>query len=199
MVKEKTPSITDGGQITGSDKKVQPGQHLPYDCPDIPHRRQTMFVIDTPPSASNRRYCNRPPSLTPLAGHTHFANAPGFRDEVPASPPQSFAAPDGLRSYRPIGQTLLTEVSPSRCPRARCHPMRSTRGSPFRSGLLRSVTPLSPHLTVISTNCPTFSTCGRSVTGNASRSQRALDLSLIESLCWHQAVPVAGLYDAACV
>ena len=62
-----------------------------------------------------------------------------------ASLATAYAVPNRLRSYRPIGQTLVTE-SPS----LSVVPHGATRhgqerGSPFRLQLLRSVAPLSPH------------------------------------------------------
>ena len=106
-------------------------------------RRQTKLSAETPPSVSAGLYCNGPPGpISSLHRETHFRKRSRLSGRG-ASLAAACAAPDGLRSYRPIGQTLLTGSPPlsfdphgaTRCGRE--------RGSPFRLQLLRSVAPLS--------------------------------------------------------
>ncbi len=64
-------------------------------------------VVSRGPTRSTAQHCNGPPGPT----HT-FAKR--FRlSEQGANPAAAYAAPDGLRSYRPICQTLLTESPPA--------------------------------------------------------------------------------------
>ena len=72
----------------------------------------------------SRPYCNRLPGpISSPLGETHFRKRSWLSGRG-ASLAAACAAPDGLRSHRPIGQTLLTESPPLLFSR-QCQPLRS--------------------------------------------------------------------------
>ena len=106
-------------------------------------RRQTKLSAETPPGVSaGFTATGRQAQFLPFTGKHTFANAPGFRDEVPASPLAQLPMDFGriVLSVKPG-----THGSPLSCS-ARTVPTVAVpgRGSHL-GGLLRNTTPLSPH------------------------------------------------------
>ena len=109
------------------------------------HRRQTMLSSPSPPSdRAGRKPATGCQALFLPSRGTHFRKRSRLSGRG-ASLVTACAVPNGLRSYRPIGQTLVNESpSLSLMPHGATRHGRE-RGSPFRVQLLRSVAPLSPH------------------------------------------------------
>lgn len=106
------------------------------------HRRQTMLSPEPPPSDSGGHTATGCQALFLPSRGTHFRKRSRLSGQG-ATLATACAVPDGLRSYRPVGQTLFTESPP-----LPIYPHGATRhgqerGSPFRLQLLRSVAPLS--------------------------------------------------------
>jgi hypothetical protein len=118
-----------------------------------PDRDSTIALTSSPDEAffretaksPGRPYCNGLPGpISSPHGETHFRKRSRLSGRG-ASLATACAAPDGLRSYRPIGQTLLTGSPPLSFDPHGATRRGPERGSPFRLQLLRNATPVSPH------------------------------------------------------
>lgn len=109
------------------------------------HRRQTMLSARSPPSdRAGRKPATGGQAQFFLSRGTHFRKRSRLSGRG-ANLATADAVPNGLRSYRPIGQTLFTGSPPLRIMSYGATRYDQRRGSPFRLQLLRSVAPLSPH------------------------------------------------------
>lgn len=105
------------------------------------HRRQTMLSPEPPPSGSGGRTATGCQAQYLPSRGTHFRKRSRLSGQG-ATLATACAVPDGLRSYRPVGQTLFTESPPLRIIPYGTTRYVQRRGSPFRLQLLRNTTPL---------------------------------------------------------
>ena len=138
----KTPRLAaglKGYEMSSHSGKITPDSESPLALTSSPDEALCRNAA----RRFSRPYCNGLPGpISSPRGETHFRKRSRLSGRG-ASLAAACAAPDGLRSYRPIGPTLLTGSPPllfSPHGANRCGP---GRGSPFRLQLLRSVAPLS--------------------------------------------------------
>jgi len=107
-----TPSKTGGGSCT--TRLTASISYIRYlSC-------QTENSHPTRPSAGCGCYCSGPPSPCPYEG-THLRKRSNL-SEHGANRAAIFMAPNALRSYHAIGQTLLSQSPPLLALPVRCHP-----------------------------------------------------------------------------